>query len=92
MGAHWLSRRKLARVEPGSRLGVIPGLVPSLFEEIRGCGFKSRCPRAMPACGEGDIPLTESDATHFDWCILPQGDRAAIWSDEIRQTKEEAVP
>ncbi len=76
------------RTEPGARLGAIPGVVPSLFEEIRGCGFKTRCPRAMPACGEGEIPLTESDPAHFDRCLLPQDARGAIWSDEAGQARK----
>lgn len=71
------------QTEPGARLGAIPGVVPSLFDELRGCGFKSRCPRAMAACGEGEILLKESDPAHFDRCILPEGKRDAIWNDEV---------
>jgi peptide/nickel transport system ATP-binding protein len=38
-----------ARGEP---LGVIPGSVPSLIGELRGCAFRERCSMAIGPCGE----------------------------------------
>ncbi len=70
------------KTDPGSRLGTIPGVVPSLFEYLDGCGFKTRCPKAMPACARGEIALKRSEPGHFDRCILPEDSRDAIWSGE----------
>src|SRR5206468_2937128 len=38
------------RTAPGSRLGSIPGVVPSLAGELRGCSFRERCAHAQAAC------------------------------------------
>jgi peptide/nickel transport system ATP-binding protein len=47
------------RARRGDRLGVIPGMVPSLVGETRGCLFASRCPYAAEPCRAGRVPLTE---------------------------------
>ena len=41
------------RTERGGRLGVIPGMVPSLVGEMRGCHFADRCPSAAEVCKAG---------------------------------------
>jgi peptide/nickel transport system ATP-binding protein len=46
------------RTRRGDRLGAIPGMVPSLFGETRGCLFASRCPYAAEACRAGPVALT----------------------------------
>lgn len=38
------------RTPAGGQLGVIPGVVPSLIGEIRGCSFRDRCSYAREAC------------------------------------------
>jgi peptide/nickel transport system ATP-binding protein len=56
------------RTPPGERLGAIPGTVPSLIGEMRGCAFRERCPHAAVVCAE-PIEL-RSEAGH-DWrCML----------------------
>jgi peptide/nickel transport system ATP-binding protein len=62
---------------PGSRLGTIPGVVPSLVGGLAGCAFRARCGDAAGPCG-GDIPrrvvsrmLTTSN--HDFVCIHEQG-------------------
>ena len=55
------------KLPPGSQLGTIPGMVPKLTEGFRGCGFRSRCAYAQPAC-EADIPLYGT--THLSRCVL----------------------
>ena len=45
------------RTEPGGRLGVIPGMVPSLIGAMRGCHFAERCPSAANVCRAGPIGL-----------------------------------
>jgi peptide/nickel transport system ATP-binding protein len=48
------------RTRRGDRLGVIPGMVPSLVGEMRGCHFASRCPHVIPACRESAVELTNA--------------------------------
>ncbi|WP_420403929.1 ABC transporter ATP-binding protein [Nisaea sp.] len=38
----------------GSRLGSIPGIVPTLIGDIRGCSFRNRCAFAHDACDTQD--------------------------------------
>jgi peptide/nickel transport system ATP-binding protein len=48
------------RTRRGDHLGTIPGLVPSLVGEMRGCHFAGRCPHAIDACRQAEIPLEAS--------------------------------
>ncbi len=48
--------------ERGDRLGTIPGVVPSLIGEIRGCSFRDRCAHARPECA-GAVPLRSAGAS-----------------------------
>ncbi len=50
-------------------VGVIPGVVPSLVGEIRGCSFRDRCKHAQPACAEAP-PLRQRPDGHSWRCIL----------------------
>jgi oligopeptide/dipeptide ABC transporter ATP-binding protein len=53
-----------------SRLGAIPGNVPSPTKVHRGCAFAPRCPLAVPACEEAPPPLFETTAPgHRARCI-----------------------
>jgi peptide/nickel transport system ATP-binding protein len=45
------------KVEPGSDLGSIPGLVPTPIGVLRGCMFRNRCPKSRPECAVEDQPL-----------------------------------
>ncbi len=38
------------KTKRGSRLGSIPGVVPSLINGVEGCGFRSRCPFVTEQC------------------------------------------
>ena len=66
------------RTAPGSRLGSIPGVVPSLTGELRGCAFRERCPHAHAACtqtielrGGGDGAQAHPTGSGRRWrCIL----------------------
>jgi peptide/nickel transport system ATP-binding protein len=58
------------RTLPGERLGAIPGMVPSLIGELRGCAFRERCSHATAVCAEPVEP--RSEAGH-DWrCVLTE--------------------
>ncbi|XDA97943.1 ABC transporter ATP-binding protein [Sulfitobacter sp. LCG007] len=55
------------RTRRGTALGTIPGVVPAMVGDVRGCAFRTRCPLAEPAC-EAEIPV-QSDAAHRWRCI-----------------------
>jgi peptide/nickel transport system ATP-binding protein len=57
------------RTLPGSRLGSIPGVVPSLAGELRGCAFRERCPHAQAACTQ-PIALREAGGGRRWRCVL----------------------
>jgi oligopeptide/dipeptide ABC transporter ATP-binding protein len=48
----------------------IEGMVPTPTEEIRGCAFAPRCPRATKACGEEVPILREVEPGHLVACRL----------------------
>jgi len=51
------------------RLGQIPGVVPSLIGDMRGCAFRTRCPHATECC-RGDIPDHQSAGGQKWRCTL----------------------
>jgi peptide/nickel transport system ATP-binding protein len=57
------------KVARGSRLGSIPGMVPSLVGISAGCSFRERCEFRQPAC-EAEIALRPAAAGHARRCIL----------------------
>ena len=56
--------------QPGERLGYLPGTVPSLVGDLRGCQFRNRCALASAAC-EGTIPRHWAGAAHDYLCVIP---------------------
>ncbi|MGH1412958.1 MAG: ABC transporter ATP-binding protein [Pelagimonas sp.] len=57
----------------GSKLGTIPGIVPSLIGDVTGCIFRTRCAYASDAC-RGDIPRHVSgDGSHAFRCVDDTG-------------------
>jgi peptide/nickel transport system ATP-binding protein len=58
------------KTPPGARLGAIPGTVPALFGEVRGCAFRTRCAHAMPICSNTIVP--RSQAAHVWRCVLEE--------------------
>ena len=59
------------KVARGSRLGSIPGMVPSLVGELAGCSFRDRCGFSRAGC-EADVALSVDGAGHARRCILPR--------------------
>jgi peptide/nickel transport system ATP-binding protein len=57
------------RTAPGSRLGSIPGVVPSLAGELRGCAFRERCPHARAECSQ-PVALRDEGAGRRWRCIV----------------------
>jgi len=65
------------KTPPGAHLGSIPGIVPSLVGEQRGCGFADRCGYAMAECETNNVGLRETmQAGHAYRCIM-SADRCA---------------
>jgi peptide/nickel transport system permease protein len=62
---------------PDKPLAAIPGQPPSPAEAsggavAQGCRFAPRCPRARPACGDGEPALREVGAGHLARCLFPE--------------------
>jgi oligopeptide/dipeptide ABC transporter ATP-binding protein len=53
-----------------TKLNVIEGIVPSLYELPSGCRFRNRCPHAMAICETEPPPLIEVAQNHFAACYL----------------------
>ncbi len=56
------------RSEPGRPLTTIPGHVPSLFGDLPGCGFCSRCPQKQWECDHEPPQLKEITPGHRVRC------------------------
>ena len=66
----------------GRKLRAIPGTVPALVGDVRGCAFRNRCARATKAC-EQDPPVHERSAGHLVSCWnLGVADAAATNGDD----------
>jgi peptide/nickel transport system ATP-binding protein len=59
------------KTERGGRLGVIPGLVPSLIGTMHGCHFADRCPIVSDSCRSAPIDLVAAGPGHLVRCIRP---------------------
>ncbi len=57
----------------GRPLYNIPGVVPSPFEDLKGCAFADRCPRVERKCRESAPPLLETRKGHQARCFYPSG-------------------
>jgi len=55
----------------GQHLGSIPGIVPSLVGDLRGCRFAERCVHAQPGCSASDVALgRRGEEDHLYRCVL----------------------
>jgi peptide/nickel transport system ATP-binding protein len=55
----------------GEHLGSIPGIVPSLVGDLRGCRFADRCNYAMAECSAADVELRPGiEDGHLYRCVL----------------------
>jgi peptide/nickel transport system ATP-binding protein len=52
--------------------------VPSLIGELRGCGFRNRCPVARDACATGEIELRNLPGGGGYRCILTREEVEAM--------------
>jgi oligopeptide/dipeptide ABC transporter ATP-binding protein len=53
-----------------TKLNIIEGIVPSLYELPSGCRFRTRCPFVMDICAIEPPPLIEVAENHFASCYL----------------------
>lgn len=53
-----------------TKLNIIEGIVPSLYELPTGCRFRTRCPYVMDICAMESPPLIEVAENHFASCYL----------------------
>ena len=53
-----------------TKLNIIEGIVPSLYELPSGCRFRTRCPYVMDICAIEPPPLIEVAEHHFASCYL----------------------
>jgi peptide/nickel transport system ATP-binding protein len=62
----------------GAHLGSIPGIVPSLVGEFRGCHFADRCPYVTDASRAGEVALRDApEPGHRYRCVLAPEQTAA---------------
>ena len=52
----------------GEPLQTIPGVVPSLYGELKGCSFRGRCPVAMAECEQQSPPCRTVGEAHLSFC------------------------
>jgi peptide/nickel transport system ATP-binding protein len=60
------------KVEPGQKLGSIPGIVPTPIGNLHGCLFRNRCQYFQPKCAAENIPLIEQGPGRAVRCISEQ--------------------
>jgi oligopeptide/dipeptide ABC transporter ATP-binding protein len=53
-----------------TKLNIIEGIVPSLYELPSGCRFRNRCPHAMEVCTGDPPPMISVGADHLAACYL----------------------
>ena len=53
-----------------TKLNIIEGIVPSLYEIPSGCRFRNRCPYAMDICAGDPPPMSSVGADHLAACYL----------------------
>jgi len=71
------------KTPPGAHLGSIPGIVPALIGDQKGCSFADRCKYANPECVELRVDLRAAhDAGHVYRCVLTADQCAQNWHEE----------
>lgn len=58
------------KTKRGTHLGSIPGGVPVLMGEMKGCRFANRCKYLHAGCTENDVVLSYPDLVHGYRCLL----------------------
>ncbi|KOF53633.1 peptide ABC transporter ATP-binding protein [Achromobacter sp. DMS1] len=61
-----------------ARLAELPGIVPVITPESRGCAFAARCPQAMDRCARQAPPAVDAGVRHRSWCWARAAQTAEI--------------
>ncbi|WP_251863893.1 ABC transporter ATP-binding protein [Achromobacter sp. Marseille-Q4962] len=61
-----------------TRLAELPGIVPVITPESRGCAFAARCPQAMDRCARQAPPAVDAGVRHRSWCWARAAQTAEI--------------
>lgn len=77
-------------ISPGEELGSIPGLVPSLKTNFRGCRFANRCSQAFENCHTTLVSLNETAPGRQSRCLLTR--EAATQAFRAGKGPKEAAP
>jgi len=75
------------RTRPGTKLGSIPGMVPSLMGPIDACQFRNRCAHAFAACGAAPIELRATGPGRANRCLLDQTLQRAAQNHQVGATQ-----
>lgn len=63
------------KTKRGDHLGSIPGIVPSMLNEIPGCHFQDRCRYLTESCKSGEIPENFVGVKEHTYrCVLPENE------------------
>ena len=65
------------KTPPGAHLGSIPGIVPSLVGDQRGCSFADRCSYMMAECVDNYVALRDTMNAGHDYRCVMAPDRCA---------------
>ena len=73
--------------DPGC-LCPIPGRVPSLIGELKGCAFRPRCDRADERCQRDHPELAAVGDGHFARCFYPERKEAGMLNVDLLEQKD----
>ncbi|MBM3571629.1 MAG: ABC transporter ATP-binding protein [Alphaproteobacteria bacterium] len=60
------------KTKRGAHLGSIPGIVPNLIGDLRGCSFANRCAYASDACTAQDVAMRQIASGRAYRCVLDE--------------------
>ncbi|MDP5220390.1 dipeptide ABC transporter ATP-binding protein [Ruegeria sp. 2205SS24-7] len=69
-------------INPGEELGSIPGLVPSLKTNFKGCRFANRCSKVIEICHNTLVDLNEISSGRLTRCLLSEAEARAKLKEE----------
>jgi len=76
-----------------TRLGTIPGIVPSLVGDIAGCAFANRCDHATGRCKEEAPPVQRAEGSRWYRCVLsPPPSVAPLLGSDAKVSFPTAAP
>ena len=75
------------------RLASIKGAVPTNYQNITGCRFSSRCPKATEECIKSKPQLRKTDENHYTRCIKAEMQSSSVSKhDKNKAAEQQGVP